>query len=79
MPTAETQDDLHELLRAANFLTLSELVHTVVARVAVSMEPVRSAHLTCQLRLLTPRGRRKRRCRGCCWRRRARWASSTRR
>jgi hypothetical protein len=36
----ETQDDLHELLRAANFLTLSELVHMVVAQVVVSMQAV---------------------------------------
>jgi hypothetical protein len=37
----EAEDDLHELLRAANFLTLTECVQTVVARVVADMVPVR--------------------------------------
>ena len=41
VPAVEEQDDLAELLRAANFLTLTECVQTVVARVAASMQPVR--------------------------------------
>ena len=41
----EAEDDLHELLRAANFLTLTECVQTVVARVVADMVPVRPAHL----------------------------------
>ena len=42
MPTGvEAEEDLHELLRAANFLTLHECVQTVVARVVAEMLPVR--------------------------------------
>ena len=50
MPTGvEAEDDLHELLRAANFLTLSECVQIVVARVVADMVPVRLiwAHSAC--------------------------------
>ena len=54
----EAEDDLHELLRAANFLTLTECVQTVVARVVADMVPVRLIWRTRsqQQATLTPRG-----------------------